>query len=131
MCSHLRTLRPIWEVRTSSNIIYAVHHLPGDTATVAAGGIDGVLRFLSQRTGEVLASYVIDRNGAPATAMGKDNKKITQCQAITLPGDARIDSILRHQRPSITCLAVGMKKVVTTHGEKYIRVWRFPEPSRL
>ncbi|CAA6668226.1 unnamed protein product [Spirodela intermedia] len=115
-CWDLRTLRPLWEVRTSSNIIYAVHHLPGDTATISAGGIDGVLRFLSQRTGEVLASYITRRS-----------RSVKQW----LPSDAHIGSILRHRRPFITCLAMGMKKVVTTHGDKYIRVWRFQEPSRL
>jgi len=32
-------------------------------------------------------------------------------------------------RPQITSLSVGMKKIVTTHGENYIRVWKFGPKS--
>ena len=39
--------------------------------------------------------------------------------------DTRIDDIPRIVRPPITCLAVGMNKVVTTHNTKYIRLWKF------
>ncbi|XP_078447311.1 F-box family protein with WD40/YVTN repeat doamin isoform X2 [Wolffia australiana] len=129
-CWDIRTLRPVWEVRASANIIYSVHHLPGDTSTLATGGIDGVLRFLSQRTGEVLASYVTSKNEAVASMTGKNKSTIMQFQVKSLSNEARIDNVPRLQRPSITCLAVGMKKVVTVNDEKYVRVWRFKESNR-
>ena len=112
-------------MRPSSNVIYSVHHLPGDTSSLAVGGIDGVLRFLNQRTGEILASYVIVNNGDATPALGKKSKEIMQFKATSLPNDAQIDGIPRRQRPSITCLAMGMRKVVSMHGDKFIRVWRF------
>ena len=39
--------------------------------------------------------------------------------------DARLDNIPMNLRPPITGLSVGMRKIVTTHGENYIRVWKF------
>ncbi|XP_038989803.1 F-box/WD-40 repeat-containing protein At3g52030 isoform X6 [Phoenix dactylifera] len=120
-CSRIiRTLRPLWEVRASSNVIYATQHLSSDTSTLVVGGLDGVLRILNQSTGEIISSLVVN-------ASLKDNKEVVEKKASVLSGVSFVESIPRCLRPPITCLAVGMRKVVTTHNEKFVRVWRFHE----
>ncbi|XP_038989802.1 F-box/WD-40 repeat-containing protein At3g52030 isoform X5 [Phoenix dactylifera] len=119
-CWDLRTLRPLWEVRASSNVIYATQHLSSDTSTLVVGGLDGVLRILNQSTGEIISSLVVN-------ASLKDNKEVVEKKASVLSGVSFVESIPRCLRPPITCLAVGMRKVVTTHNEKFVRVWRFHE----
>ncbi|KAG1370055.1 F-box/WD-40 repeat-containing protein [Cocos nucifera] len=117
-CWDLRTLRPLWEVRASPNVIYAMHHLSNDTSTLAIGGLDGVLRILNQSTGEIVSSLVVN-------ASLENNKEVVEKKASVLSGVPVVESIPRYLRPPITCLAVGMKKVVTTHNEKFVRIWRF------
>uniref|UniRef100_A0A1D1YFX9 F-box/WD-40 repeat-containing protein At3g52030 n=1 Tax=Anthurium amnicola TaxID=1678845 RepID=A0A1D1YFX9_9ARAE len=128
-CWDLRTLRPLWESRISSNVIYAVHHLSRDTSTLATGGIDGVLRVLNQQTGEVLSSYVTAEDDT--VALSSDGEGIKKYRVRAIPNDVRIDSIPKSRRSSITCLAVGMKKIVTTHNERYIRLWGYNEKIKL
>lgn len=97
-----------------------MQHLSSDTSTLAVGGLDGVLRILNQSNGEIVSCLVVD-------ASLKDNKEVVEKKTSVLSGVSLVESIPRYLRPSITCLAVGMKKVVTTHNEKYVRVWRFHE----
>lgn len=101
-------------------MIYAVHHLANYSSSLAVGGLDGVLRILNQDTGEVLSSFVAD---AAPTSTGHDMVEVIKGRS--LGDDSNLDSILRYRRPPITRLAVGMNKIVTTHGQKYIRMWRF------
>ncbi|PIA48347.1 hypothetical protein AQUCO_01400745v1 [Aquilegia coerulea] len=124
-CWDLRTMKPLWENRISPNIIYSVQHMRNDTSSLVAGGIDGVLRILNQNTGELLSSYVI-REGTKAAASTKTGYGVVEKKkAEQLSEDACLDRIPKNSRPTITCLAVGMKKVVTTHNSKLIRVWKF------
>ncbi|ONM19515.1 F-box/WD-40 repeat-containing protein [Zea mays] len=123
-CWDLRTLRPLWEKRVSPNVIYSTRHLPGDTATLAVGGIDGVLRVICQRTGDIIRSLVVDAD-LPAEATSRSRQQIEKKRVRRIDPDAQLDGIPRRLRPQITSLSVGMKKIVTTHGENYIRVWKF------
>ncbi|KAF0894564.1 hypothetical protein E2562_001866 [Oryza meyeriana var. granulata] len=125
-CWDLRTLRPLWEKRVSPNVIYSTHHLPGDTATLAVGGIDGVLRLICQRTGEIIRSFIVDA-GCPVASSSR--QQVEKKSVRQVAPDARLDNIPTRLRPQITCLSVGMKKIVTTHGENYIRVWKFRPKS--
>ncbi|KAH7682908.1 F-box domain-containing protein [Dioscorea alata] len=119
-CWDLRTLRPLWETRASPNVIYGVHHLANYSSSLAVGGLDGVLRILNQDTGEVLSSFVAD-----AAPTRNDRDVVEVIKGRSLADDSNLDSIPRYRRPPITRLAVGMNKIVTTHGQKYIRMWRF------
>lgn len=123
-CWDLRTMRPLWESRISPNVIYSMHHMQNDTSALVVGGIDGVLRSLNQHTGDLLSSYVLDKDTATLTSSDKvdviEKKKVK-----ALPEEASPNGIPKYLRPPITCLAVGMKKVVTTHDGKYIRMWKF------
>ncbi|KAF8730959.1 hypothetical protein HU200_016834 [Digitaria exilis] len=123
-CWDLRTLRPLWEPRVSPNVIYSTHHLPGDTATLAVGGIDGVLRLICQRTGEIIRSMVVDTD-RPAEFTSKSRHQIEKKRVREVAPDARVDRISTRLRPQITSLSVGIKKIVTTHGENYIRILKF------
>ncbi|KAL6870828.1 hypothetical protein ACP4OV_014676 [Aristida adscensionis] len=124
----LRTFRPLWETRVSPNVIYSAHHLPGDTATLAVGGIDGVLRLICQSTGETIRSFVVDAE-RPAELASRSRQQIEKKRIRQVPPDAPLDNIPRRLRPQITSLSVGMKKMVTTHGENFIRVWKFRPKS--
>ncbi|VAH94020.1 unnamed protein product [Triticum turgidum subsp. durum] len=133
-----RTLRPLWETRVSPNVIYSAHHLPGDTSMLVLGGIDGVLRLVCQRTGETIRSFIMDA-GYPAQSSSRPQaeqknvrpaesgprQQVEKKRVREIAPDARLDNIPMHLRPPITGLSVGMKKIVTTHGENYIRVWKF------
>ncbi|CAM0874701.1 unnamed protein product [Alopecurus aequalis] len=136
-CWDLRTLRPLWETRVSPNVIYSAHHLPGDASVLAVGGIDGVLRLVCQRTGDTIRSFIMDA-GQPAQSSSrlqveKNNgpaesgprQRVEKKNVREIAPDARLDNIPMNLRPPITGLSVGMRKIVTTHGENYIRVWKF------
>ncbi|TXG55905.1 hypothetical protein EZV62_017218 [Acer yangbiense] len=120
----IRTMKTLWENRVSPNAVYSLQHLQSDRSTLAVGGIDGVLRILDQNTGEVLSSCVTSistsSNSSRNTSAAIERKKGTR-----LSEDILIDRIPKSARPTITCLAVGMKKVVTTHNSKHIRLWKF------
>ncbi|KAL6557601.1 hypothetical protein OROMI_017951 [Orobanche minor] len=123
-CWDLRTLRRVWETRVSPNVIYSMHHLRSDRSTLVVGGIDGALRIVDQDSGEVLSTCIPEQNSTVSNRLAVQNGPIIEKKkAIRLSEDDRID--LMPNRPPITCLAVGMQKVVTTHGDKCIRVWKF------
>lgn len=137
-CWDLRTLRPLWETRVSPNVIYSAHHFTGDTSTLAVGGIDGVLRLICQRTGETIRSFIMDADHQPESSSRMQLEKkssrpvesgprqqVEKKRVREIAPDARLDNIPMNLRPPITGLSVGMKKIVTTHGENYIRVWKF------
>nr|CAD1820107.1 unnamed protein product [Ananas comosus var. bracteatus] len=124
-CWDLRTLRPLWEMRVSPNVIYSTHHLNNDTSMLAVGGLDGVLRILNQNTGETLKSFIIDPGNTVPISSKVKHQAIEKRRVRSLSEDIPVDSIPRHLRPPITCLSVGMKKIVTTHNENFIRLWRF------
>ncbi|GFY92208.1 F-box family protein with WD40/YVTN repeat doamin [Actinidia rufa] len=123
-CWDLRTMRTLWNIRVSPNVIYSMHHLRGDKSTLVVGGIDGVLRFLNQDTGVVFSRCIMDENSV--SNFSRDSYGVIQIRkARRLSEDTRIDLIPKSSRPSIRCLGVGMQKVVTTHNEKYIKIWKF------
>lgn len=109
----------------SPNVLYSMNHLKNDTSTLVVGGLDGVLRALDQDTGEVLSMYIMDEPSSSSNNSKDRHNVIEKKKVRRLAEDERIDALPVASRPSITCLAVGMQKVVTTHAEKYIRVWRF------
>ncbi|XP_050283575.1 F-box/WD-40 repeat-containing protein At3g52030 isoform X2 [Quercus robur] len=122
-CWDLRTMRSLWETRVSPNVVYSVQHLRSDKSTLVVGGIDGVLRTLDQNTGQVLASCVMEGNALSSSqnTYGATEKR----KGRRLSEGTPIDSIPKSARPPITCLAVGMKKVVTAHNGRHIRLWKF------
>ncbi|KMZ60813.1 F-box/WD-40 repeat-containing protein [Zostera marina] len=119
-CWDLRTLRPVWETRSSSNIIYSIGHLSADNRTLAVGGIDGVLRILDQNTGEIISRIISTSSSSSSSSLNVQKRK-----TLLLPMDTRIDSLPKNTRPSISCLAIGTKKMVTVHDDKYVRLWKF------
>ncbi|KAL6963224.1 hypothetical protein U1Q18_050389 [Sarracenia purpurea var. burkii] len=123
-CWDLRTMKTLWNIRVSPNVIYSMHHLRGDKSTLVVGGIDGVLRFMDQDTGEVFSRCIVKESDV--SNFPRDSYGVVQMKkARRLSEDTRIDLIPKSHRPSIRCLAVGMQKVVTTHNEKYIRILKF------
>ncbi|GMP41422.1 hypothetical protein CsSME_00011528 [Camellia sinensis var. sinensis] len=125
-CWDLRTMRTLWNTRVSPNVIYSMHHLRSDKSTLVVGGIDGVLRFLDQDSGEVFSRCIMNKSSSSISNSLRDSYGVIQVKkARRLSEDTRIDLIPKTSRPSVRCLAVGMQKVVTTHNEKYIRVWKF------
>ncbi|KAM7263568.1 hypothetical protein ACFE04_001251 [Oxalis oulophora] len=123
-CWDLRMMKPVWQNRVSPNVIYSLQHLRNDTSTLVAGGIDGLLRVLDQNSGEILSTCIMDSDLPSRTCVNKP-QIVEQRKGMRLLHDTNIDKIPIAARPQITCLAVGMKKVVTTHNSKYIRVWEF------
>lgn len=123
-CS-FRTMRPLWESRISSNVIYSMGHMRNDTSTLVVGGIDGVLRAMNQNTGELLSNYVLNKHTTKATSRDDKLGVIEKMKARAVGVDTSTESIPEQLRPPIPCVAVGMRKVVTTHNGKYIRMWRF------
>ncbi|XP_021890776.1 F-box/WD-40 repeat-containing protein At3g52030 isoform X2 [Carica papaya] len=123
-CWDLRKRGVLWERRASPNVVYSLQHQRNDTSLLVAGGIDGVLRILNQSTGEVLSSCVMDDKNLQSSSRN-EHVILERKKGRRVLGDFEIDRIPRSARPPITCLAVGMKKVVTTHGGKHISVWKF------
>ncbi|XP_010279507.1 PREDICTED: F-box/WD-40 repeat-containing protein At3g52030 [Nelumbo nucifera] len=127
-CSHcwdLRTMKPLWQTRVGPNVVYSMQHLQSDKTALVVGGIDGVLRILNQDTGQLLSSYVMNEETGKSGSAEKRYGIIEKKRVRKLSEDIQIDSIPKLSRPPITCLAVGMKKVVTTHNGKLIRMWKF------
>ncbi|CAL5330690.1 unnamed protein product [Camellia sinensis] len=125
-CWDLRTMRTLWNTRVSPNVIYSMHHLRSDKSTLVVGGIDGVLRFLDQDSGEVFSRCIMNESSSSISNSSRDSYGVIRVKkARRLSEDTRIDLIPKTSRPSVRCLAVGMQKVVTTHNEKFIRVWKF------
>ncbi|KAF5736468.1 hypothetical protein HS088_TW14G00610 [Tripterygium wilfordii] len=117
-------MRRVWERQVSSNVVYSLQHQRNDTSTLVVGGIDGVLRVLDQNTGDVLSSCTMDAQILPSCSESARVVERRKGRRLS-EEDIHIDKIPRSTRPPITCLAVGMKKVVTTHNSKYIRLWKF------
>eukprot|EP01018_Ginkgo_biloba_P029031 Gb_18393 [translate_table: standard] len=91
-----------------------------DSSTLVLGGIDGVLRIIDANSGQILSSYV------PNAKMNNiSDGMIAKCTASKV--SSPLDKIPKIMRRPITCVAVGMKKVVTTHNDKNIMLWTFQE----
>ncbi|CAN6878151.1 unnamed protein product [Brassica oleracea] len=123
-CWDLRKMRQVWENRVSPNVVYSIQQLKNDTSVMVAGGIDGVLRFVDQKSGRVLSSCIMDdkvstvlRRQSQVVVEKRRGKRVSQ--------DVEIDKFERKTRPQISCIAMGMKKVVTAHSGKFISVWKF------
>lgn len=130
--------RTLWEDRVSPNVLYSMHHLRNDTSTLVVGGIDGVLRVLDQHSGKVIATRIMEESSSSShfttrimeessssSASRPSYRNITVRKVQNLSSTDRIDLMSKACRPRITCLAVGMQKVVTTHNDNSIRVWKF------
>ncbi|KAL4203559.1 hypothetical protein AMTRI_Chr01g128590 [Amborella trichopoda] len=119
-CWDLRKHQQVWRTRVSPNVLYAMDHLPGDTFCLVVGGIDGVLRVVSANSGITLSAFIpgIDtrRDSDDRLVKKFKAKRATEDDLLTIP---------RHERPTITCLSVGMHKVATVHNDKHIMMWRF------
>lgn len=128
-CWDLRTSQLLWATRAGPNVIYSMHHLSSDSSTIAVGGLDGVLRILDQSTGEILSSLIMN----PSTKLGcpsiSNSAFRVKRKARAVSADIEIHNIPRCQRPPITCLGVGLQKIVTAHNEKYLSLWRFNQFS--
>ncbi|GAB4832516.1 hypothetical protein Ancab_006537 [Ancistrocladus abbreviatus] len=124
-CWDLRTMRMLWENQASRHVLYSMHCLRQDKSTLVVGGIDGVLRVLDQNTGEVLSQYVMEGGRAVQSSSKSLYGGVERMRVKRLLEDESIESIPRADRPPIKGLAVGMKKVVTTHHGNYIRAWKF------
>ncbi|KAL5169524.1 F-box/WD-40 repeat-containing protein [Glycine soja] len=100
-------------------------HMHSDTSTLAVGGIDGILRLLNQNDGSVVSSCVM--GDKLLSTFQSPSGSIQRRKGSRLPENIyiNIDLIPKTARPSITCLAVGMKKIVTTHNTNDIRLWKF------
>ncbi|KAG2263410.1 hypothetical protein Bca4012_014476 [Brassica carinata] len=123
-CWDLRKMRQLWENRVSPNVVYSIQQLRTDTSVMIAGGIDGVLRVIDQKSGRVLCSCIMDdkvstvrRRQTQVVVEKRRGKRVSQ--------DIEIDKIERKTRPQISCIAMGMKKVVTAHSGKFISIWKF------
>ncbi|XP_027340632.1 F-box/WD-40 repeat-containing protein At3g52030 isoform X1 [Abrus precatorius] len=122
-CWDLRTRKLLWGNRVSPNVVYSLQHLQSDTSTLAVGGIDGIIRILNQNDGNVVSSCCLEDK---LLSTYQSPTFIQRRKGRRLPEDAiNIDIIPTTARPSITCLAVGMKKIVTTHNTNDIRLWKF------
>ncbi|XP_022149896.1 F-box/WD-40 repeat-containing protein At3g52030 isoform X2 [Momordica charantia] len=122
-CWDLRTMKSLWESRVSPNIVYSLRHLQNDRSSLAVGGIDGILRILEQNTGTVRSCCIMDSRllSTYQNGLGVVEERIGKRVSYETP----IDAINRRNRPQITSLAVGMNKIVTTHNDKFIRLWKF------
>ncbi|KAK7334756.1 hypothetical protein VNO80_26519 [Phaseolus coccineus] len=123
-CWDLRTRKLLWSHRVSPNVIYSIQHMQSDTSTLAVGGIDGILRILNQNDGRTVSCVMGDKL---LSTFQSPSGLIQRRKGMRLPEDTyiNIDLIPKTARPSITCLAVGMKKIVTTHNTNDIRLWKF------
>lgn len=110
----------------SPNVVYSLQHLQNDKSTLAVGGIDGILRFVNQNDGNVVSSCIVE-DKLLSTPSRSHSGTIRRRKGRRLPDDTyiNIDRIPMSARPAITCLAVGMKKIVTTHNTTDIRLWKF------
>lgn len=106
----------------SPNVLYSMHHLCNDSSTLVVGGIDGVLRIVDQGTGDVVSRCIMENSRESSGSRGT-NEVIEKKKAIRIAEEDRVD--LMPSRPPISCLAVGMQKVVTAHSDKCISVWKF------
>ncbi|CAH9085376.1 unnamed protein product [Cuscuta epithymum] len=116
--------RTLWENRVSPNVLNSMHHLRNDKSTLVVGGIDGVLRVVDQDSGEVMSLHIMGEERSHASS-GSSGRSMIVRKVKKLSSGDRIDLLSIACRPKITCLAVGMQKVVTAHNQNYINVWKF------
>ncbi|KAJ0797439.1 putative transcription factor WD40-like family [Helianthus annuus] len=121
----LRMMKQLWEARVSPNIISSIQHMRDDISILAVGGIDGVVRLVDPQNGDFLSNCIIYESSRKLNSLETSNSIVTRKKGLRVSEDARFDLMPRISRPSISCLAVGMQKVVTTHADGYIRVWKF------
>lgn len=114
----LRMYRPLWETRVSPSVIYSMHSQAIDSSTLVLGGIDGVLRIIDANNGQILSSYV-----ATAKMANISDGMIAKCTAKKV--SSPLDKIPKSLRRPITCVAIGLNKVVTVHNDKNIMLWTF------
>ncbi|KAK9944614.1 hypothetical protein M0R45_010174 [Rubus argutus] len=119
----LRTGRRLWKTQVSRSAVCSVQHLRNDGSTLVVGGVDGVLRLVDQNTGKVNSRIVLDTGYCvlPSTSSA-NSAPVQRLRGRRLAEDAQLDDI---PTPPITCLTVGMKKVITAHNRDYIRTWKF------
>ncbi|KAK6933856.1 F-box domain [Dillenia turbinata] len=122
LCWDIRMMRSLWETRVSPNVVFSMQHQRNDVSSLVVGGIDGILRVMNQDTGEVVSRCIID--GTSSSSL-QTHGIVQRKRGRRISEDTQLDQIPKSARPPITCLAVGMKKVVTTHNGKNIRLWRF------
>ncbi|CAA7019253.1 unnamed protein product [Microthlaspi erraticum] len=120
-CWDLRKMRQLWEERVSPNVVYSIQQLRNDTSVMVVGGIDGVLRVIEQKSGRVLSSCIMDDK----VSTTQKRRIVEKRRGKRVSEDIEIDNIEWRNRSQISCLAMGMKKVVTAHGGKFISVWKF------
>ncbi|EXB98833.1 hypothetical protein L484_001637 [Morus notabilis] len=113
-------MRILWDKRVSPNVIHSLQHLRNDRSTLVVGGIDGVVRLINQNASKILSSIVLE--GKMLSGSRGNYGVVERAKGRRLMEDTHIDIISRSDRPPITCLAIGMKKIVTTHNSKYIRM---------
>lgn len=123
-CWDLRTMRSVWQTRVSPNVIYSMNHLRDHTSTLVMGGIDGVLRIVDEISGKVLSSCILNQITS-GTIHAEASNKLSRKKGRRIAEDTRLELMPKASRPSINSLAVGFQKVVTTHDDNYIRVWKF------
>ncbi|KAL8235910.1 hypothetical protein R6Q59_016991 [Mikania micrantha] len=121
----LRMMKQLWDVRVSPNLISSVQHMRDDISILAVGGIDGVLRLVDPQNGDFLSNCIIYESSRKSNGSEASHSTVTRKKGLRVSEDARFDLMPRISRPSISCLVVGMQKVVTTHADGYIRVWKF------
>ncbi|KAL6209029.1 hypothetical protein ACLB2K_019972 [Fragaria x ananassa] len=92
---------------------------------LVVGGADGVIRVLDHNTGEVMSRIVLDTGycALPSSTSSTTRAPVQRLRGRRLSADAVVDDDIRP--PPITSLAVGMKKVITTHDTDYVRTWKF------
>lgn len=117
-------MRSLWQTRVSPNVIYSMHHLRDYTSTLVMGGIDGVLRIVDENSGKVLSSCIPNQNTS-GSVRAETSSKLSRKKGRRIAEDTRLEFLPKASRPSINCLAVGFQKVVTTHDDNYIRLWKF------
>ncbi|CAB41323.1 hypothetical protein [Arabidopsis thaliana] len=123
-CWDLRKMDRLWEKRVSPNVVYSIQQLRNDTSVMVAGGIDGVLRMIDQKSGRVLSRVIMDDKFS-TTSTRNNQVVIEKRRGKRVSQDMEIDKIERKVRPQISCIAMGMKKMVTAHNGKCISVWKF------
>lgn len=114
----LRMYKPLWETRVSPSVIYSMHSHAIDSSTLVVGGIDGVLRIIDANSGQILSSYV-----ATAKMTSISDGRIAKFPAAKV--SSPVDKIPKSLRRPITCVGVGLNKVVTVHNDKNIMLWTF------
>ncbi|MFS7931950.1 hypothetical protein Hanom_Chr04g00362021 [Helianthus anomalus] len=87
--------------------------------------IDGVVRLVDPQNGDFLSNCIIYESRRKLNRLETSNSTVIRKKGLRVSEDARFDLMPRISRSSISYLAVGMQKVVTTHADGYIRVWKF------